>query len=988
MPTILTAEQIKEIKRIIEKHHTAVVAKVVGVDVLSDEEKETLKEAGIDPTSIESIKDSYLYGQALSQAGQIASMSYEKFQSWIQKNPVPLSDAEERAVEAAKQRAGEYIRHLGAKVVIQANQMVFEEDSRLRSEILETVRDKVAENIAKRESVGKLKSELGHAVGDWSRDWNRVAVTEKHNAMQQGVADGIRKKFGGGSLVFKRPMPDACKHCKRLHLGPDGLPRVFKLKDLEANGSNVGRKAADWRAVVGATHPWCSCQLFYVPSGWGFDEDGTLIPGGKLGQVFESPDELKASLVAEDELQKGTAVKGTIDFQGLKIAIENPAGSIRYWTAENGEKGQTTMLYAYGYVKGTRGARQEGMDEYDVFVGPDPNAQFAYVVHQMKRPEFKAWDEDKAMIGFSNHHQAKQAYLAHYDDPRFFGSMTILPMEEFIEKVKRTKMSIEDGMIKTLDPNLAAAGSAMGARNIRHGVGTNIAMGYARGLYDPESHRHTANQFADRGVIIPVAAFRGGRAEDPTDGMVRKDKEDYYLEATMLPARHDFEIPQQYIHLIEMGLDPKEAKKQKEIIEESYKRWYEEHVFENPADPEKQTKGKDPVPRRANKSDVALVIDLEKAGPFIGPRGGKWADAKHTIPWKPFKPKPKKRTPARRPAVMRGKNTPPRKWQKDYYPPNFPRPDFTTWERGKRGGTEALHWDEKRGDFTPERKALHEKIFKDALDKGSSPEKGQKPLAIITMGHPASGKSTTLAQFVQDPAMVRIDSDSIKEELPEYRAAVAAGYMGAASMVHAESTSLVEDLRERAVAENKHLIFDSTGADLGRFIPQIQKLKKAGYEVVLVMPHVMDVDAAVKRANDRAEETGRLVPEDVVRRLHDEVPGNFATIASLCDHAQLYDSSDPPPPNLLYSKVEGEHTVHDPGRIQAFSGLADLASKGETDVAGIHAVLQEAMIKLIEQQKEATKQEGFDVKKGRVFDEPYEPIDALTVETIKPGKKQ
>ena len=25
---------------------------------------------------------------------------------------------------------------------------------------------------------------------------------------------------------------------------------------------------------------------------------------------------------------------------------------------------------------------------------------------------------------------------------------------------------------------------------------------------------------------------------------------------------------------------------------------------------------------------------LYKAGPFIGPRGGKWADAKHTVPWK------------------------------------------------------------------------------------------------------------------------------------------------------------------------------------------------------------------------------------------------------------------------------------------------------------------------------------------------------------------
>lgn len=32
-----------------------------------------------------------------------------------------------------------------------------------------------------------------------------------------------------------------------------------------------------------------------------------------------------------------------------------------------------------------------------------------------------------------------------------------------------------------------------------------------------------------------------------------------------------------------------------------------------------------------------LVIPLRKGGPFIGPHGGKWADAAHTIPWKPAK---------------------------------------------------------------------------------------------------------------------------------------------------------------------------------------------------------------------------------------------------------------------------------------------------------------------------------------------------------------
>lgn len=30
-------------------------------------------------------------------------------------------------------------------------------------------------------------------------------------------------------------------------------------------------------------------------------------------------------------------------------------------------------------------------------------------------------------------------------------------------------------------------------------------------------------------------------------------------------------------------------------------------------------------------------IDLRKGGPYVGPRGGKWADPKHTIPWKPTK---------------------------------------------------------------------------------------------------------------------------------------------------------------------------------------------------------------------------------------------------------------------------------------------------------------------------------------------------------------
>lgn len=39
---------------------------------------------------------------------------------------------------------------------------------------------------------------------------------------------------------------------------------------------------------------------------------------------------------------------------------------------------------------------------------------------------------------------------------------------------------------------------------------------------------------------------------------------------------------------------------------------------------------------KLSKSVVQVLTPdevLEKAGPFIGPKGGQWADAKHTIPW-------------------------------------------------------------------------------------------------------------------------------------------------------------------------------------------------------------------------------------------------------------------------------------------------------------------------------------------------------------------
>jgi len=134
---------------------------------------------------------------------------------------------------------------------------------------------------------------------------------------------------------------------------------------------------------------------------------------------------------------KARKLHGRMEFQGLPISIENRAGSRRYWYDPNAdEHGSTKMKYPYGYIRGTLGL--DG-DEVDVFVGPNESSTKVFIITQLKRPEFTEVDEQKIMLGFTSAASAKEAYLKHYNDPRFFGSMKEISIEEFKEKLIKYK---------------------------------------------------------------------------------------------------------------------------------------------------------------------------------------------------------------------------------------------------------------------------------------------------------------------------------------------------------------------------------------------------------------------------------------------------------------------------------------------------------------------------------------------------------------------
>ncbi len=163
------------------------------------------------------------------------------------------------------------------------------------------------------------------------------------------------------------------------------------------------------------------------------------------------------------QIEAGNYKKQHIKFAGLDVSVENPAGSVRSGTDKAGNSWQTQMHNDYGYIKRTEGI--DG-DHVDVYLGPNEDAEYVYVVHQAK-PDSGEYDEDKCMVGFDDPESAKAAYLKHYDRPEFFGSLTAVPMSLFKMRLdEKGEPIVPDAASKMR--SMQALEKAMSALVIKH----------------------------------------------------------------------------------------------------------------------------------------------------------------------------------------------------------------------------------------------------------------------------------------------------------------------------------------------------------------------------------------------------------------------------------------------------------------------------------------------------------------------------------------
>ena len=188
-------------------------------------------------------------------------------------------------------------------------------------------------------------------------------------------------------------------------------------------------------AVIMAKADWSARYQRLLERRAGGDPEAMAAEDARLIELTSTP--VRHDEPTPAQAEAGNYAKRVLPWKGLTIRIENEAGSVRRGTDPGGKAWETHMPHPYGYVVESMGV--DG-DPVDVYVGPfAETAEQVFVVHQRRVRDWKKFDEDKVFVGFLTEDDVKAAFLQCYDDPRFLGPITAMPVDAFVEKVKATK---------------------------------------------------------------------------------------------------------------------------------------------------------------------------------------------------------------------------------------------------------------------------------------------------------------------------------------------------------------------------------------------------------------------------------------------------------------------------------------------------------------------------------------------------------------------
>ncbi len=301
---LLSKKQVRDISDLIRDTHLLFMVELGGDIAIEPEDLSRLRAKGkLHGPRTSLIKRAYEYGLLAGKQGpeQDETISLGAFMAFLNSAASSLSARDQSTIRDVTEHMVSHVNGMTLDLQRRFQKTLADADRHVRRLRDHAVAKITSEGAARREGVRDVAAKLRQATQDLRRDWTIFAATEMNNWIQEGKASAIRERSNEKDpLIYKRPRPDACPYCKILYLEADGkTPRIFRLSDLVANGTNHGRKAnrpvltgsaaTEWRPVLDSVHPFCRCTLQELVAGYGFDDNGKLVWRGLHKSVEVSP---------------------------------------------------------------------------------------------------------------------------------------------------------------------------------------------------------------------------------------------------------------------------------------------------------------------------------------------------------------------------------------------------------------------------------------------------------------------------------------------------------------------------------------------------------------------------------------------------------------------------------------------------------------------------------------------------------------------------
>jgi len=203
-----------------------------------------------------------------------------------------------------------------------------------------------------------------------------------------------------------------------------------------------------------------------------------------------------------------------------------------------------------------------------------------------------------------------------------------------------------------------------------------------------------------------------------------------------------------------------------------------------------------------------------------------------------------------------------------------------------------------KNNYRPERVALHQRIISKYKNKFRALSKRKIPLAIFMAGGPGSGKSTGMraldkAGILRLKRYVIVDSDAIKEFIPEYADFKKINVKRAASLVHSESSYLKDKIFRIGIEQRVNIILDGTLSNYRKYEGVISSIRPLGHSIKIIYVKA-SLPELIKRVDARAKRTGRMVPHSFVKKSVKSIQESVSGLETMVDATFHIDNENRP----------------------------------------------------------------------------------------------